>query len=77
VHFDADVVDFNDAPLSEHTGCNTGISLTAAMEALSVFLADARVQALTVTEINPNHAADDETAPPRFIDGPASALAGR
>ena len=62
VHFDADVVDFNDAPLSEHTGRNTGISLAAAMEALDVLLSDERVVALTITEINPTHAAADDTA---------------
>jgi arginase len=77
VHFDADVVDFNDAPLSEHTGRNTGISLAAALESLAVLLADARVVALTVTEINPAHATADETALPRLIEGLAHALAGR
>jgi arginase len=77
VHFDADVVDFNDAPLSEHTGRGTGISLAAATQALAVFVAEPRVQALTITEINPNHAAADETALPRFIDGLVAALAGR
>lgn len=76
VHFDADVVDFNDAPLSEHTGRNTGISLAAALEALAVLLADERVVALTVTEINPGHATADETALPRLIEGLAHALAG-
>jgi arginase len=76
VHFDADVVDFNDAPLSEHTGRNTGISLAAALEALAVLLADSRVVALTVTEINPTHAAADETALPRLIEGLAHALVG-
>ena len=76
VHFDADVVDFNDAPLSEHTGRNTGISLAAALEALSVLLSDERVVALTVTEVNPNHAIADETALPRLIEGLARALAG-
>lgn len=75
VHFDADVVDFNDAPLSEHTGRNTGISLATAMEALRVLLADRRVVALTVTEINPLHASADETALPRLIEGLAAAIA--
>lgn len=77
VHFDADVVDFNDAPLSEHTGRNTGITLATAMAALRVLLADPRVAALTVTEINPIHAAADETALPRLIDGLVTAIARR
>jgi arginase len=76
VHFDADVVDFNDAPLSEHTGRKTGISQAAAMEALDVLLSDERVVALTITEINPTHAAADETALPRLIDGLVRALRG-
>jgi arginase len=76
VHFDADVVDFNDAPLSEHTGRNTGISLAAALESLAVLLADERVVGLTVTEINPAHATADETALPRLIGGLARGLAG-
>lgn len=75
IHFDADVVDFNDAPLSEHTGRNTGISLAAALAALAVLLADRRVVALTITEINPMHAAADETALPRLISGLVHALA--
>lgn len=77
VHFDADVVDFNDAPLSEHTGRNTGISLATAIEALDVLLSDERVVALSITEINPVHAAADETALPRLIDGLARVLRGR
>jgi arginase len=76
VHSDADVVDVNDAPLSEHTGRNTGISLAPALEALSVLLSDERVVALTITEINPSHATADETALPRLIEGLARALAG-
>jgi arginase len=76
VHFDADVIDFNDAPLSEHTGRNTGISLATAIEALDVLLADERVVALSITEINPIHAAADETALPRLIDGLARVLRG-
>jgi arginase len=76
VHFDADVVDFNDAPLSEHTGRNTGITLATAIEALDVLLSDERVVALVITEINPTHAAADETALPRLIDGLARVLRG-
>jgi arginase len=77
VHFDADVVDFNDAPLSEHTGRNTGLKLASALTALAVLLADRRLVALTLTEINPAHAAADETALPRLIAGVADALARR
>jgi arginase len=75
VHLDVDVVDFNDAPLSEHTGRNTGITLAAALDALQVLLAEPRVVALTLTELNPGHATADETALPRLLDGLARALA--
>jgi len=75
VHFDTDVVDFTDAPLSEHTGRNTGVSLATALDALAALLADPRVVALTITEINPLHAAADPTALPRLIDGVARAIA--
>ncbi len=43
VHFDVDVVDFVDAPLSENTGRNVGVPLTSALEALAVLLGDPRV----------------------------------
>ena len=59
VHFDVDVVDFVDLPLSENTGHNIGLSFAAARAVLDVLLADPRVVALTVTEHNPLHGAAD------------------
>ena len=59
VHFDVDVVDFVDLPLSENTGHNIGLSFAAAHAVLEVLLADPRVVALTVTEHTPVHGAAD------------------
>ena len=69
VHFDVDVVDFTDAPLSENTGRNEGLALDAAFAALSVLLSSQRLSALTVTELNPLHGAEDGATLQRFVDG--------
>ena len=67
VHFDVDTIDFTDAPLSENTGRNEGLALDAAMEALAVLLASERLSALTVTELNPLHGAEDGATLERFV----------
>jgi arginase len=73
VHFDVDVVDFIDAPLSENTGRNVGVPLTTALDALATLLADPRVAALTITELNPLHGEADGSTLARFVDGLAAA----
>lgn len=73
VHFDVDVVDFVDAPLSENTGRNVGVKLATALEALAELLADPRVKALTLTELNPLHGEADGSTLTRFVDGFARA----
>lgn len=75
VHFDVDVVDFIDAPLSENTGRNVGVPLQTAMDALATLLGDPRVVALTVTELNPLHGEADGSTLARFVAGLASACA--
>ncbi len=75
VHFDVDVVDFVDAPLSENTGRNVGVPLDTALAGLAGLLADPRVTALTVTELNPLHGAADGATLARFADGLAQACA--
>jgi arginase len=62
VHFDVDVIDFTDMPLSENTGRNRGLPYEAAMRALGVLLRGPRVAALTITELNPGHAETDGIA---------------
>jgi arginase len=76
VHFDVDVIDFTDAPLSENTGRNTGVTQDQAFAALSVVLEDARVSALTITELNPHHGAEDGTTLTIFVENLVAALAG-
>jgi arginase len=55
VHFDTDVIDFTDTPLSENTGRNEGLTYAAAMQALEILLASPKLCGLTVTELNPAH----------------------
>jgi arginase len=77
VHFDVDVIDFIDCPLSENTGRNVGVTLEAATSALAALCADPRLVALTITELNPLHAEADPTALPRLVDALVAALGGQ
>jgi arginase len=55
VHFDVDVVDFTDTPLSENPGRNEGIAYEQAAAALAVLLASPNLAGVTITELNPDH----------------------
>jgi arginase len=68
VHFDVDLVDFLDAPLAENTDRGIAPSLTACGEILSELLTDTRVRALTVTEFNPHHGAQDGSTTQRLLE---------
>jgi arginase len=59
VHFDVDVVDFTDMPLSENTGHGIGLPFAAACAALEELVAGQGFAGLTVTEHNPAHGAED------------------
>jgi arginase len=74
VHFDVDVIDFSDVPLSENTGRGIGIAFEAAFAALDVLLADEAFLGLTVTELNPHHGAEDGSDVRRFVERLATAL---
>ena len=63
VHFDVDVIDFVDAPLSENPGRNEGLPYEATMLALRALVTSPHFAGLTVTELNPDHASAD---PSRF-----------
>jgi arginase len=76
VHFDVDCIDFTAAPLSENTGRNIGLTQDAAFAALAAVLLDSRVSALTITELNPEHGAEDGSTLAAFVDGLVAALAG-
>jgi arginase len=75
VHFDVDVVDFNDAQLSEDAVRGDGLTLDAAMRALRVLLSSERLSALTVTELTPAHGDEEGETLARFVDLLADALA--
>jgi arginase len=74
VHFDVDVIDFTDAPLSENTGRNVGLPLAKAFEVLHVLLADEHVVGLTVTEVNPDHGEPESATLRAFVDRLVPAL---
>lgn len=69
IHFDVDVIDFVDAPLSENTGRNEGLTLDQAMAALHVFTAQPAFAASTITELNPLHGEADGATLERFMTG--------
>jgi arginase len=73
VHFDVDTIDFTDAPLSENTGRNEGLSFDVAMRALRALLSSERLSAVTITELNPDHDPNGATVA-RFVDGLVDAL---
>ena len=59
VHLDVDVVDFGDLPLAENYTRNNGLRYAQALAALRVLLASPKLAGLTVTEVNPDHGAED------------------
>jgi arginase len=74
VHFDVDVVDFSDVPLSENTGRGIGVPFETALAALDVLLAHDALLGLTVTELNPHHGAQDGADVARLAHALAAAL---
>ena len=77
VHLDVDVIDFTDAPLSENTGRNTGLSFRTAMDALRGLLADDGLVAVTIAEVNPAHARAEDGLLERFVAAVAEAIGGK
>ena len=74
MHFDVDVVDFVDLPLSENTGHNIGLPFDAACAALEALAAGAGFAGLTVTEHNPLHGAEDGSTTKALADALQRAL---
>ena len=75
VHFDVDVVDFTDTPLSENPGRNEGIPYEQAATALAVLLASPALAGVTVTELNPDHVEDGAGSIERLASDLARSLA--
>jgi arginase len=76
VHFDVDVVDFTDTPLSENPGRNEGLAYEAAMAALEALLGSPMLAGLTITELNPDHVEEGAGSIERLARDLASGLAG-
>jgi arginase len=66
IHLDVDVVDFTDAPLSEHPSRNVGLRLDEMLSALKVLASGPGLVGITLTELNPRNAASDEGLLDRF-----------
>ena len=66
VHFDVDVIDFTDVPLSENWGRNVGVGYEGAITALAVLLESERLAGLTITELNPDHTEEGADTLARF-----------
>jgi arginase len=74
IHLDLDVVDFTDAPLSEHPSRNTGLKLDEMLNALKILTSGPGLVAITLTELNPHNAASDDGLLPRFVTSFAGAI---
>jgi arginase len=74
IHLDVDVVDFTDAPLSEHPSRNTGLKLEQMLTALKVLASAPGLVAITLAELNPHNAAADDGLLERFAAAFADAI---
>ena len=77
IHLDVDVVDFTDAPLSEHPSRNVGLRLDEMFRALAVLASAPGLVAVTLAELNPYNATADEGLLERFAASFAAAIGGR
>jgi arginase len=74
IHLDVDVVDFTDAPLSEHPSRNVGLKLDEMFSALSVLASGPGLVGVTLAEMNPHNAASDKGLLDRFAARFAEAI---
>lgn len=75
VHLDVDVIDFADFPIAENTRRGRGLTFAQTMQALEVFVGADNWRALTVTEVNPDHGAEDGSTIRIFAESLAAILA--
>ncbi len=76
VHFDVDVIDFTDFPLSENTGRNEGLTYDHTLRALEALLESPLLAGLTITELNPDHTEHGAEDVERIATDVSRALAG-
>jgi arginase len=74
VHFDVDLIDFEDCPLGENYRHGEGCTLDQAMSTLRTLCNDKRFAGLSITELNPDHGDEDRGTLKRFVGALASAL---
>jgi arginase len=67
VHLDVDVLSYVDFPIAENVRRARGLTLDELERALNVVLAAKNFQALTITEVNPDHAPDERDILSRLI----------
>jgi arginase len=75
VHFDVDVLDFVECPISDVPHYEHGMTLADAMASLAVFVGSPLFGGLVVTEINPDHGDPEGAAIRSFVRALASTLA--
>jgi arginase len=74
VHFDVDVIDFTETPMSENWGRNEGLSFDDALRTFGVLVADPALTGVTITELNPNHTEAGAGTVERFARAVAASL---
>ena len=74
IHLDVDVVDFTDAPLSEHPSRKAGLKLDEMLRALGVLSSGSGLVAITLAELNPHNARADHGLLERFAVSFADAI---
>jgi arginase len=77
IHFDADVLTFTEFPIAENVRRCQGLSLRQAFAAIEALCALPNWRALTVTEINPDHAPDERESFTRLVEALGQALGRR
>jgi arginase len=76
LHLDVDVVDFFDLPVADIPLHNAGLTFDEAMRCLTVFARHEGLAGLTITELNPDHGAEDGSTTDNLVRGRVGALAG-
>ncbi|MBA2338557.1 MAG: arginase family protein [Acidimicrobiia bacterium] len=74
VHVDVDVLDFEKFPIAENTDHRGGLDLSQLTELLVMLCRQPNWRALTLCEVNPDHAPDPERSIARIVDMLAEAL---
>ena len=77
LHLDVDVVDFLDLPVADIPQHNDGLTFDEAMTCLAMFARHPGLAGVVVTELNPDHGAEDGSTADALARGLAGALAGR